>query len=402
MNKAALFGAIFTLFVFGSGGLSHADDQKWTGTLERDFVDCNNESVDRIIISGAVLLVHPQDKDLSKDAKKISIFCPGLIFEEGSSLSTISFLDIRISDTTSGPVKILNTRGVRGSDGSNPPYSGADPNADIWALRKMPKAPDGGGAGNGDNARGCVLIDDQDSSPGGRGGNGIAGQTGANQPATGGEPGKNGTSAGDVVLISRKFAEGTTIDISASGGSGGAGGLGGRGTDGGEGGDGGHGGKGGNSSKCHLASRGGDGGTGGNGGDGGNGGAGGDGGNAGNGGRVTVLKEDGGPAPAPVIANFGGTGGEPGLGGEQGRGGKGGQGGAFGYGGDSSGGVFGKIDRKGEGGQGNNGEWGKVGMDGQPGPIGQRGKDGQNGEIGRGLTGSITGDQIKDLLLLNQ
>ncbi|TGQ83717.1 hypothetical protein EN850_02950 [Mesorhizobium sp. M8A.F.Ca.ET.207.01.1.1] len=374
-------------------------DLTWSGNVEVDYINCEKKNIGKIIISGEVTLVHPRDKDPFGDVKKISIFCPLLQFEKDSSLSSISILDIRISDTTSGPVVITNTRGAtRGKDGGNPPYTGNNPAEDIWVKRVGADGGKGGSGGDGRDGSGCALINDHDSDPGGPGGTGQGGQQGGDLKVAGGEPGQNGVSAADVILISTKFAKGTTIDITANGGDGGNGGMGGRGADGGRGGQGGYGGHGGDASSCHTASRGGDGGTGGKGGDGGNGGAGGDGGNGGNGATVTVLKEDGGPVP-PLVATFnGGRGGRGGLGGEPGAGGPGGEGGIFGWGGGSHKGLIPGIEDHGQAGTGNNGANGDPGKPGQAGPLGHNGDDGSLGHLGKGLSGSVTKDQLKDLL----
>ncbi|MCP4220134.1 MAG: hypothetical protein GY765_36220, partial [bacterium] len=283
---------LYTAAVIASLPFSaNAVETKWSGDVTLEKFDCKIANVDGIVVSGPVKLTHPQDTDPYGNIREIGIDCPSLTFEDGSSLTTISSLDIRISKITSGLVRIINTRGVKGSN--------AAPAPELWKERKM---PNGAAGSNGRNASGC-MINDHRSDPGGRGGNGTSG---LNYKAPKGMPGKNGGTAGDVIFLSRAFAESTTIEITANGGDGGAGGLGGRGADGG---DGGNGGKGGDANECHSSSGGG---NGGNGGDGGNGGPGGNGGDGGNGGNVTAALQAGtGFAPTPAIKNSGGSGGEP-------------------------------------------------------------------------------------------
>lgn len=369
-------------------------DVVWEGTVKISHFECGEEGNDKIVIRNMVTLVHPEDKAVVDEAKRISIVCPFLQFDNGSSLNTLSALDIRIGDTTSGPVVIINTRGVRGKDGANPPHKGNDPAEDIWA-RKVGAEGEGGDDGqNGRDGSGCDLVGGYDSEPGGNGSVGLVGQDGGELGVARGESGQDGSSAADVILISRKFGEETTIDITANGGDGGNGGTGGRGADGGRGGRGGNGGRGGEASACHAASQGGDGKPGGPGGNGGDGGTGGDGGSGGNGGSVTILAEEGGPVPEVVVTSRGGRGGRGGFGGEPGAGGPGGDGGLYGPGGHGHKGLVPGIDDHSEGGPGINGGQGDPGTSGLSGLVG---RDGFRGRIGRETSGFVTAEQLKDL-----
>jgi hypothetical protein len=385
---------LFAAVIFFAFNPRHslAADQVWSGDKQLQAFDCATDKIDRLVIRGTVRLIDSSDQDLSKDPHTIKIICDNLKFESGADLKSVSSMDIRIGGTTEGPVRISNERGKDGAKAPDTP--------DIWSIRKMQDGPDGGYGGNGRDAKKCIEFG-HGSDPGGRGGDGQPGQSGLLYSAPPGASGKNGISAGEVVFVTRQFASGSTLDISAPGGRGGNGGRGGRGADGGIGGIGGTGGKGGNASDCHTASRGGDGGTGGRGGDGGNGGVGGDGGNGGNGGNVTTIKQAGGYDAPAVISNKGGIGGDPGLGGEKGLGAKGGKGGQFGFGGGGDCGFFGcdiKVDPKGPGGTGNAGGRGADGKDGVDGPLGNPGHDGDDGHIGHGFAGNATQEQIDKLI----
>jgi hypothetical protein len=220
--------ASYSLFLCGS---AFAIDQKWAGTKQLQSFSCSIEKVDKIIISGAVKLNHPKDMDPFQSASTINIDCANLTLEQGSSLSSISSIDIRIDDTTSGPVKIVSTRGVKGADGPSSKDPKAPASDDIWAFRKMqngPKGPDGGG---GRDAKKCIEVS-HGSDPGGRGTDGTPGQSGLLFKAPKGPSGKNGAPASDITFITRRFAPGSTVELSALGGQGGTGGRGGRGADG--------------------------------------------------------------------------------------------------------------------------------------------------------------------------
>lgn len=371
-------------------GVALAAPVVWEGEVSLRGYDCAREGRDGIVVKGSVTLVHPEDKAHSDPAQEINISCQSLTFEQGSELSSLSGMYIRIDGTSSGPIKLINTRGIKGKD--------AAPTPDIWEPRKMANGGNGSGGGNGRNATGCEkLWESRGSKPGGAGERGANGASGLLFTAPAGANGQKGNSAADITFISRFLASGTTLEILAVGGDGGAGGRGGRGADGGDGGSGGTGGNGGAASSCHTADHGGNGGNGGDGGDGGNGGPGGDGGDGGNGGNVlTAIQEGSGTAVVPIIRNNGGRGGDPGPGGEQGLGGKGGNGGSGGYGGDGDGGIIG-LGKKGPGDPGLAGVAGKPGRPGKPGPWGQPGKDGQNGLIGKGFSGTLPAEALDKL-----
>lgn len=396
-SKVRLFcnvSLVSTVLLITTTSLVKAQPVVWTGdvTLETPFFECSEGGHSGIRVVGQTNLVFSNDLDPTvQPAPKVTIRCGTLSFDEGAELTTISSLDIRISDITSGPVRIINTRGIDGPD--------APPTPDIWALRKMQNGSKGDDRGKGRSASGC-LIGDHGSSSGATGGQGKPGEDGKKFKAPKGADGSPGNPAGNIALTSRNFAEGTTVYIEAIGGDGGAGGRGGRGADGGDGGKGGRGGDGGNANECHSASRGGNGGRGGDGGDGGNGGPGGNGGRGGNGGNITLaLQEGSGHYPIHDLQNNGGLGGDPGLGGERGEGGAGGLGGDPGHGGSGKGGIFGTdLNRKKSGPGGSAGDPGTPGDPGQEGPLGIPGEDGDPGRIGKGFSGTLPQEIIDQLL----
>jgi len=382
MNKHGIF---LVCLLSAVPSMSVAQNVTWSGQVQTDGYDCKLANKAEIVVDGPVTLLHPMDKDAHANPRDITIDCEKLTFKPGSSLSSMSNLDIRISGLTTGPVRIISTRNVRGDD--------AKPTPEIWGVRKL---MDGGPVGegrHGDNAN-CNPLDSHTSEGGWTGPRGNDGETGLHYAAPKGESGRSGTTSADVVLLSGSFGPGTTIEVTAIGGDGGAGGRGGRGANGGDGGTGGVGGHGGDGCETRDGSNGGTGGRGGDGGDGGNGGPGGDGGDGGNGGSVTVgLLEGAGPAPTPKITNRGGTGGDPGLGGERGEGGKKGVGGPGGCGGSGSKLGFGRP-----GDCAGKGQEGLDGRPGLPGPIGQRGKDGQKGRIGSGFVGTLPKEAFEKLI----
>lgn len=384
----------FFLPIGVANAASHSTTWKGEISFDQAVYRCEDQGINEIVVSGHVHLMSPEDADpYNKNIKTLSVKCPNLTFTEGSKITSISALDIRITGTTSGPVFIENTRGLMGQ-GKDAPLT-----PDIWNDRKMTNGKMGGTGGAGGNASGCVAGDvaASDGKPGAPGEGGADGKT---YTAPKGANGLPGAAAGAIVLISKQYAEGTTIQILAQGGNGGHAGQGGRGADGGDGGKGGTGGRGGSANRCHSAKRGGMGGPGGDGGDGGNGGPGGDGGRGGNGGKVTVLtSESGGFLPTALVTNEGGLGGDPGLGGERGEGGQGGEGGDGGNGGDGKSGIAGtKIDRKNPGSWGNAGAPGKPGKPGKPGPLGVPGADGDPGGRGGEWTAALPEDQFNLLL----
>lgn len=362
-----------------------AEPVVWTGEITLRGFDCRREHRDGIIVRGAVTLMHPDDSLAEGSIKQVVVVCSALAFDPGSEIRSISSLDIRIDGTSTGAIKLVNTRGVNGNAAAQTP--------DIWATVKMAKGESGRSGADGRDASGCVGMDDhlsENGGNGGRGGDGISGQLYA---AAKGASGQKGGTSGDVVFISRFLAAGTTVEISAIGGDGGAGGLGGRGADGGDGGDGGKGGRGGFANSCHTASGGGNGGYGGNGGDGGGGGQGGNGGDGGNGGNVIVAIMEGSASEAPKILNHGGAGGSPGKGGEPGVGGDRGHGGVGGSGGDvASSAPFGSGAPRASG---------APGLDGAAsqnvGALGVWGLDGSHGRIGQGFTGTLPQNQLDKL-----
>lgn len=364
---------------------ANADSIVWTGNLQFSDYSCSALNKDEIVVRGAVTVVNPVDIDPHKPPAKVSILCDKFTFEKDASLSSISSMDIRISKVTSGPVKLVSLRGVKGDDAKDTP--------EIWGVVKMKHGGPVGRGANGDDAQ-CKIGDSHDSSSGKKGPRGNDGEDGRQIVAPKGASGLAGGTASDIVFLTASFAPGSSVEVTAVGGGGGSGNRGGRGADGGDASDGGIGGKGGNSCSTagidtHSASDGGPGGDGGNGGHGGNGGPGGDGGPGGNGGSVTIgLLEGNGSVPTPVISNGGGIGGDPGVGGERGEGGKRGEGAVGGCGGSGYSGPLGIGGTPG-GHCAGAGQPGKNGDPGDPGPIGQKGKDGDPGHIGPGFAGTL-------------
>jgi hypothetical protein len=363
----------------------------WTGqvTVESGLFDCAAVGAQEIVVQGDVNLRHPRDVDVFGPGETIRVRCERLVFRPGSSLTSVSSLEMRISGAVSGPVQI---RGERGAAGAN-----ADPTPDIWASRTGARGNDGRSGSNGRNALSSSwdypLGRNADSGGsgdnGGRGADGARGSTGAH--------GSHGANGNHIRIFAGDFGPGTTVSITTRGGAGGLGGRGGRGENGGDGGTGGAGGEGGDGDPPNRkGARGGNGGNGGDGGRGGNGGQGGDGGNGGRGGDVIVGLRDGGapPAEAPTIDVEGGRGGDPGRGGEQGTGGFGGQPGPGGDGGDGDRFVWGI----GGGAGGRAGAPGRRGQDGLPGPMGTPGKDGERGRIGDGRWGVLPTELFRTLM----
>lgn len=364
----------------------------WSGKKEITEFDCLSQGVDRIVVQGKLNLVHPEDTDVYNKPSKIRIICEEMHFNEGSELTSISTIDIRIDGTASGQILIKGTRGVKGDNGVTPPGH--------LSRRKAGNGPNGGPGANGQDAR-CRMrglkFDNRGSTRGGRGIDGGTGQQGGR--GAGGAHGRPGVDGANVIFIVRRFAPGTTVRVHADGGNGGRGDKGGRGIDGGDGGIGGPGGRGGSASSCRSASNGGDGGNGGTGGNGGDGGPGGNGGNGGDGGDVYVVWQEGGLNGATtLIFNDGGLGGQPGPGGEPGQGGRGGEHGSAGCGGSGSSGVFGSIDRKGGGKCAGIGRVGRDGQPGQPGPPGTPGEDGKKGRTKEPVEGSAPIDKLNELI----
>lgn len=198
--------ALMVIAIFSTP--THAASLVWKGDLTLTGLDCIREKVDGVVISGAVTLHHPSDPDAFGPIQTIIIRCANLVFDTGSSLSSISSMDIRVSELTSGPVKIINTRGVKGRDIDNGEAM--------------------------DRGRHCVGREYYHWGQRGHG-----------------EPGFSGVDGGDVTLISKAFAPETTITLISTGGDGGSGGV---GHDSGNGGNGGPGGNGGNITVASLAS----------------------------------------------------------------------------------------------------------------------------------------------------
>jgi hypothetical protein len=357
-----------------------AADVVWNSTKTFASFDCR-PSADRIVISGVVNLVHPDDADLRKPAKYITIICPNLKFEPSAKLTSDSSLDIRIEKVVAGPVFVESTRGKKGAD--------APPTPDRWQQSVAASGSGGGNGGNGDDGEECWKFGHGssaggDGQRGGRGTDGKNGDTGAD-----GLTGMNGST---IRLIAGAFDRDVTIETNSVGGDGGRGGLGGRGQDGGSGATGGNGGEGGDSRGCHDASRGGSGGGGGDGGNGGNGGPGGQGGNGGHGGNITVgLKVGSEPPGVPKYNVDGGSGGFGGTGGQYGVGGAGGTGGHGGRGGRGANIL---IITKPDGSNGWEGANGVAGRDGKPGPNGLSGRDGDAGTFGGTKWGTLSEDDF--------
>lgn len=329
--------------------------------------DCKREGHSGIVIQGSVTLVHPNASDES--AQMIRIICPFVAFQEGAQVLSKEFVNIKVLNQISGPVRLVSIRGE--------PGEAATPSPEIWAISKKPKSDTGTTGYNGGNAR-TDLKGDWSAEPGGDGGRGIAGLRGDNGAT--GNPGRAGKNASSLQLRAADFADGSTVTMLAVGGKGGKGGKGGRGEDGGDGGTGGAGGKGGNGNCCHSGKSGGNGGAGGDGGDGGDGGAGGVGGPGGNGADIFLIMQEGAQAPADFeLSALGGAGGDGGEGGDFGMGGSGGHGGEAGCGG--SGGRF--IWKTGGGSCGTDGVKGADGRPGKKGPPGAHGADGRPGNVMR-------------------
>ncbi len=372
--------------------VAYANERKWTGKHEVETFDCATNGTSKLIIDGTLKLVHPDDNDQFSPAKKIRIFCKNIHFNESSKLISDSAIDIRIDEVASGHIFIQSTRGIEGPVGKTTP--------DALADRVMDQGSTGGTGPGGRHAkcrwRGFKFISSS-STGGSTGGTGGRGAHGTTYVAPKGASGRTGASGADVILITRTFADGTTVNIKTEGGKGGKGGKGGTGATGGKGGTGGIGGRGGDAASCRTASHGGTGGTGGQGGNGGDGGPGGDGGNGGNGGDVRVFWQQGEQGTNPLIFNKGGLGGLPGDGGKPGEGGLGGDPGRGGCGGSGSSGVLG-INPHGAGNCAGVGGRGQRGLRGKRGPLGQFGKDGEAGLRELPTTGPVPEDKINDLI----
>jgi hypothetical protein len=150
----------------------------WDGVLELDVFDCGREGVGKIVVSGEVVLVHPADVGNAgiQSIKSIRISCPNLEFLTASRLSSKSSLDIRISDVSSGPIWIENTRGRRGDDAPAVP--------EALLVRKMPKGSDGRRGNDGADAS-CDPFRNfsaEDGQSGGAGADGEPGVAGIDEP----------------------------------------------------------------------------------------------------------------------------------------------------------------------------------------------------------------------------
>lgn len=357
---------------------------RWSGEHQLRSYDCKSERADEVIISGTVILRHPEDNDPLGPSPIMSIACDKITFEKDSILQIASSVDVIIRVRAAGPIEILSVRGV--------PARATPATPQIWKQTKARPGDNIQGAGpGGSDGEECQNFGGG-ADPGGEGARGGRGADGDKNTPKGadGLPGGNGAS---VRFIVGEFAPGATIHIVSTGGQGGPGGLGGRGQDGGNGGKGQKGGTGGSGRGCHSPERGGPGGVGGDGGDGANGGRGGDGGPGGNGGNVTVALKDGGAMSSepPNLLVDGGGGGAPGSGGEPGKGGLHGSGGDGGDGGNGD--IF-----HGPGDAGLQGRIGKDGKDGDPGPDGVPGAHGRAGVIGPSQWGIISLPDFKTLV----
>lgn len=343
-----------------------ADDVVWKSEVKTSDFDCRQGGADRIVISGVVNLVHPDDADLRKRAKYITIRCPNLKFEPSSKLTSDSSLDIRIEEIVAGAVLIESTRGKNGEN--------APPTPEIWQHSVAASGATGADGEKGKDGAACEQFGAGPEQGGAaqKGGRGSDGQNGFV-----GAEGLAGMHGSNIRLIAGAFEKDATIEVNSTGGDGGKGGLGGRGQDGGAGGSGGQGGEAGDDRGCHNSSRGGDGGPGGDGGNGGQGGQGGWGGNGGRGGDIRIgLKVGSEPPRLPKYnvdggaGGLGGSGGEPGAGGARGRPGQGGLG--------SKGRNVTLFPRE----AGANGWQGPDGVDGKAGRISHSGRDGDTGDFG--------------------
>ena len=229
-----IFSVTFVVSCWYSS-LALADSVVWSGEIQFGNYTCGNANKDEIVVHGDVKIVNSKDVDPNKPPLVVPIQCEKLTFETGSSLSSMSAMDIRISKVTSGPVKLVSLRGIRGGD--------AKPTPDIWAPVKM-KHGDPVGPGPGGHGAKCDPFDSHDSTVGGGGPGGNGGEDGHKFKAPKGAYGDPGATASDITLLTASFAPGSSVEVTAIGGDGGAGGRGGRGADGGDASDGGPGGTG--------------------------------------------------------------------------------------------------------------------------------------------------------------
>lgn len=324
---------------------------------------------DRIVISGNVSLVHPDENPLNKKSQKVIIKCPNVHFSNGAKLTTDSELGMYVTNDLSGDVWIENTRGKKGKVGSD----------ELSVPLKNKTGKNGSSGSKGESAVCSFDFSPPKAGSAGSFGNpgrsGKIGQNGAN--------GENGSDAGRIILEATSVLPNTSVYLSAVGGEGGNGGLGGNGGDGGNGGSGGKGGRGGHGYCFGIwaydGANGGAGGNGGDGGHGGNGGAGGNGGLGGNGAdiRFWVVNPTKYQDYFHVNLDMNTAGGEGGIGGAGGKGGAGGTGGPGGEGG-SGGDSLPVVTSDGD--RGPNGKPGINGDDGIDGPKGQNGAAGRDGK----------------------
>ena len=235
MFRRALVLSCSSIF-FLCPALAQAQTITWTDTIQTDFYDCQNYQRTEIVVRGNVMLVHPEDSDLTASPRTIRVLCDNITFEEGAVLQSASGLDIRISQVASGHIQILGTRGKKGVKGNTP--------EDALVPRKMQNGPQGSPGGNGKSARcrfrGLKFVS-EGSSRGGTGARGQDGVSGLLFAAPKGASGGKGVSAAPIVFITRLWGSDTDITIDAVGGDGGDGDRGGHGANGGDGGKGGDG-----------------------------------------------------------------------------------------------------------------------------------------------------------------
>ena len=363
------------LVSFGSGKTQAQEPsktQRWDATKSPYVIstfNCTDNNKDELVITGQVVIAHPDDAPDKEPAPEVVIDCPKITFEKGSLMTSMASLRVIGRESIGGFVTVTNNRSRPGKDGVSAP--GFD------VERAKPDMPKGPSVRNGDHA-----SDDPFNSHGAEigvrgndGGNGADGDKGFD-----GGHGGNATQAGRIILYAGTYLVGTEVKLTSNGAPGGSGALGGIGEKGGKGGDGGDGGTGGNASYQKSANRGGDGGNGGVGGAGGQGGIGGNGGNGANGGdlyAIIMVKDPLNPGTTPAMFVWENNGGGRGIPTGGGPGAKKSDGGVRGYGG--CGGQPKKV-----------GDWvvqpgdrcGGQGLDGRPGPEGRGGLMGLWGQVG--------------------
>lgn len=338
----------------------------WSGKKSISVFDCESNNVSKIRIRGVV--------DLT-DQSHVTISCPRIVFEIGSSVEFSNFIYFKVSNNIAGSA-VLVSRTSRADNAPTRLFGDA--------VAHVQSGVDGAPGEPGRDAR-CFssepllfLRAGRDGMAGTRGHNGVDGRHGPN--------GRDGASAGSAIFLLSSAGPDTSIEFQSIGNPGSNGVKGNDGQSGGKGGDGGHGGTGGYGGFCVPSAQGGNGGDGGDGGNGGDAGNGGNGGNGGAGGSLTVyLSLEAATSKLTIdVRNSGGTGGNGGQPGGMGLGGRGGQAGLRGDGG----GKFKNHSRHGPASEGRNGIRGSHGLNGTPGVHGLDGRNGLPGSVRRVVLGA--------------